>query len=358
MSDLKRTPVWEVHKELGARMVPFGGWDMPVQYSEGIIAEHNWTRSEVSLFDCSHMGQFRVSGPNAATDLDNLLPRSSSAQKVGSCRYNFLLNDEGTVIDDVVVYRMGEEEYYIVVNAGTTPGDAAHIQAHLSADTVFVDESAETAKLDIQGPKTRDVLAALGLADVWPKYFYLQSVEIDGVSVLLSRTGYTGEAGVELYIPAGKSIALMKKILAIPGVKPAGLGARDTLRLEMGYPLYGHELNIETTPLEAGFGGMLKLAGRTFIGGEALAKAPKRKMVALRLESRRAAREGANVYLNGEVIGKVSSGAYGPSVGAAIALAFIPADCDASELQLEAGRTTLDAMVTSVPFYANGTARG
>ncbi|NQZ70343.1 MAG: glycine cleavage system protein T, partial [Lentisphaeria bacterium] len=239
MADLKSTAFEQLHIDAGARMVEFGGWNMPVQY-DGIIAEHNHTREQVSLFDCSHMGQFRVKGPNAGTELDAILPRCAANQKHGSCRYNFILNESGGVLDDLIVYRLNDDEFYIVVNAGTCEGDAAWFKQHLKT-AEFIDESASTSKLDIQGPETMAVMKELGFdTELLPGYFKFIETELDGMPLLLSRTGYTGELGFELYFHSDQSEAVWAKIMGCSHVKPAGLGARDTLRLEMGYPLYGH----------------------------------------------------------------------------------------------------------------------
>lgn len=363
---LSETPLAAEHVKLGARMVPFAGWNMPVQYPQGIIAEHKHCRTKASLFDICHMGEFRVKGEKAAEDLDKLLPRAVLDQPDFVCRYNFSLNPDGGVRDDLIVYRIARDEFYIVVNAGPRASDAEWIKAHLSPGVEFTDESDATAKLDLQGPLAADVLERLGLKRAeLPKYYKFMFTEIKGIPVLLSRTGYTGELGFELYFQADKAVEMWNLLLADDVVEPAGLGARDTLRLEMGYPLYGHEMDEKTTPVEAGFGGMLKLdVPREFIGADILHDpvkgAPKRKLVGLRLEGKRAARAGADVLLDGKVVGVVTSGAFGPSIDTAVAMAFVDADLtvtEGMELQLDAGRTTLPAKVANTPFYTNATAR-
>ncbi len=361
MSDLKETPLAEEHEALGARMVPFAGWRMPVQYGEGILAEHHHTRRAVSVFDCSHMGQFRLSGPAAEEDLDALLPRSASDQPIGSCRYNFLLTKDGTIVDDIIVYRLGVDEFYIVVNAGTREGDANHLCARVSADTAFIDESATTAKLDIQGPSSAWVLEELGfIRESLPAYFRFVETEWEGIPLLLSRTGYTGECGYELYFNDAHAPRFWEMLLAAKPVKPAGLGARDTLRLEMGYPLYGHELNRQTTPVEAGFGPMLDL-DRPFVGRDALRdKPPTRKLVGVRFEGRRAAREETPLTdAAGKVIGTVTSGSFSPSLETAIALAYVQPDLDllGKHVAAKVGRSEIQGVVVRPPFYREGTAR-
>ncbi|OGV38563.1 MAG: glycine cleavage system protein T [Lentisphaerae bacterium GWF2_45_14] len=363
MEELRSTPIANEHVKLGARMVPFAGWNMPVQYAEGILAEHAHTREKVSLFDICHMGEFRVKGKDSAEALDGILARPVRDQKTGVCRYNFLLNEKGTVIDDLLVYRITEDEFFIVVNAGTRDGDAAQFRRHLPSGCTFTDESDETAKFDIQGPLSVEVIEKLGFKrETLPGYFKWIKGRIGSVDCLLSRTGYTGELGFEIYVPADKAVDIWNIIMAQENVKPAGLGARDTLRLEMGYALYGHELNLETTPVEAGYGKMLKLeSGRKFIGSEVLVSSPaKKQLVAIELDGRRAAREGSIVRIDGKEAGKVSSGAFGPSLGKAVAMAYIYSGFPSSagtRVSLDAGKASIDGVIGELPFYKNGTAR-
>ena len=222
------------HKELGARLVEFGGWNMPVSYS-GIIEEHHHTRKEASIFDICHMGEFRVSGHGVAEQMDKIFARRSSNLVIGACRYNFLLREDGGVIDDLIIYRLGEDEFYIVVNAATKDNDSEVIKSRLTSQHIFEDESAITAKIDLQGPRVREVLVKLGInEDELPQYYRWQYLAINGIDILISRTGYTGELGYEFYLPTKHAEFLWDLLLSIEFVKPAGLGARDTLRLEMG----------------------------------------------------------------------------------------------------------------------------
>ncbi|NOY74416.1 MAG: glycine cleavage system aminomethyltransferase GcvT [Kiritimatiellaeota bacterium] len=360
---VKETPLASKHIELGARMVPFAGWSMPVQYAEGIIAEHIHARTKVSLFDICHMGEFRITGAEAAAALDKIFPRAVATQKVGSCRYNFLLTDNGTVIDDLIIYRITEEEFHIVVNAGPKDADLARLRELLPPSAEIVDESDDTAKLDLQGPLSADVLEKMGLSrPELPAYYKWSKVELAGIPILLSRTGYTGELGFEIYLPAKLAGEMWDAILAIETVKPAGLGARDTLRLEMGYPLYGHEMDLKTTPIEAGFGGMLKLdSGREFVGREALVNTTRKKqLIGIRLEGRRTARAGAEVSVDGEQIGSVTSGAFSPSLQQSIALAHVTPAFNPKEgvlVDLAARRGTIPGEVAKTPFHKNGTVR-
>jgi aminomethyltransferase len=361
--NLKITPLNSSHIKLGAKMVPFAGWNMPVQYTEGIIAEHNHTRSHVSVFDIFHMGEFHVKGRDAAIALDRILARPVVDQKPGTCRYSFLLTEKGTVIDDLIVYRIGDNEFFIVVNAGTRDTDAARFRELLPKDVSFADESDATAKIDLQGPESADVLISLGLdKGSLPAYYRWINTQICGIPCLLSRTGYTGELGFEIYFPVNKSESMWDLLLKQNNVKPAGLGARDTLRLEMGYPLYGHELNLETTPVEAGFAQMLKLGDkRDFIGAEILRTSqPGKRLVGIELDGRRVAREGTSVFISGRESGKISSGTFSPSLGKAIALAYVNGSSDVSngtEVELVTDRFRITGKITSIPFYKNGTSR-
>ena len=359
---LKKTPLHGKHLELNAKMVPFGGWDMPVQYDKGILAEHAHTRENVSLFDISHMGEFRVKGPGAGEKLDRIFPRVVSNMKLNTCRYNFLLTPNGTVVDDLVVYRLDDDEYYIVVNASTKDGDASVISENLPDDLEFSDESDATVKLDLQGPASADTLVNLGVDVLDLRYFQSKTTTIASIPCLISRTGYTGELGFEIYVSSEHGGKIWDVLLKQDGVLPAGLGARDTLRLEMGYALYGHELNLETTPVEAGYGGMLRLSeDHDFIGRDALVEVPPKKhLVPLLLKGRRTAREGSGVELDGKEIGAVTSGVFSPSLKKAIALAYVSTSYELNagdEVEINAGGKLLEAVVSELPFYKNGTAR-
>ena len=368
MSDLeiRNTPLAECHKLAGAKMVAFSGWNMPVQYSDGILAEHKHTREKVGLFDICHMGEFRISGKAALEALDTIFARPVFNQRVGLCRYNFLLNKAGKVMDDLIVYRLAEEDFFIVVNAGTRAADSEMIQSQLPEDVVFEDVSDLTAKLDLQGPLAADILAKAGLkiAEL-PNYFNWTEAVINDIPVLLSRTGYTGELGFELYFDADKAADMWNYLLSFEDVKPIGLGARDTLRLECGYALYGHELTEDYTPLDAGYAPMLKLEDfpeREFTGKAALEALPvENKLIAITLEGRRAARAGAEVLdASGVKIGIVTSGAFAPSLGASVAMAYIGSGdslAPGDKVQLSAGRSTITGKISDLPFYKEGTVR-
>jgi len=358
-------------------MAEFGGWNMPIQY-EGILAEHQHTRTKTGLFDICHMGEFELTGPTAAADLENLLTMKISTLAVGQCRYGFMLNEPGGVIDDLTCYRLDDERYMLVVNAATLEGDAEWIRAHLSLETVFTDRSNELAKLDVQGPQARADLEAV-IGQKLPDLGYFKAEFFQGLrellgagsACLISRTGYTGELGYELYFPASEAIRVWRTLLANENIKPVGLGARDTLRLEMGYSLYGHELSVEKTPAGISRGMFIKKEG-DFIGRDAVMRdleSPSELLVALKFENKRAARTGDKVFqttcgepvelLETPAIGEVTSGSVSPSLGKAVALALVKADCAGlgTVLQVEIRGKQFPATVVNLPFYKNGTAR-
>lgn len=358
----KQTPLYDEHVALGARMAPFAGWAMPIQY-EGILAEHQYTRTKASIFDTCHMGEFEISGPDAETDLERLLTQNIATIKDHQCRYGFLLNEDGGVIDDLTCYRLASDRFFLVVNAGTLDRDAEWIRAHLSPDTVFNNRSPDMAKLDVQGPAARDETEkALGrpLPDL--KFFYCTEWDIDGTPCLLSRTGYTGEWGYELYFPVSETVRIWKTLLASGAIKPAGLGARDTLRLEVGYPLYGHELGPDRTPAAA-TNGMFMDTSKAFIGCDAvkrdLEQGVSKTLTALQLQSKRAARAGDTVMHGDEQVGEITSGSLAPSLGVAVALAYVRTDLctPGTALEAETRGARLPATVVDLPFYKDGTAR-
>ena len=355
---MKKTILHEKHLMLGARMGEFGGWDMPIQY-KGILAEHQQTRTESSLFDICHMGEFEISGATAEMDLERLLTCSIASLKVGQVRYGYLLNEMGGVLDDLTVYRLDDDRFWLVVNAGTAATDAAWISQHLQQTTVFNDISDQIAKLDLQGPAARTVLQEVygcSFADL--RYFRFQSLK-DG---WVSRTGYTGELGYEVYVPVNEAADLWDSILAHPKCAPAGLGARDTLRLEMGYPLYGHELDASHSPVETG-DGMFMDWNKAFIGKarcEADQSDGTQRVVGLQLVSKRAAREKDRVFCKNEPVGYITSGSVAPSLNVAVAMARLDGSCCevGHQVKVEIRGRFQEAQVVSLPFYQSGSARG
>jgi len=356
-----RTPLYDAHVALGARMVDFAGWQMPVQYA-GIIAEHQHTRAAASLFDICHMSEFRVAGPDAARALRRALACRIDDLAVGRCRYGFLLAADGGVLDDLICYRTGAQEFLIVANAARRASDAAVLTERLGA--MLRDDSDVTAKLDLQGPAALTALQAVcdGAPEALP-YYGAARMNVAGLDALVSRTGYTGELGYELYVPADKAAALWDALLALDGVQPGGLGARDTLRLEMAYPLYGHELDESTAPADAGYAWALP-KHQDYIGAgcrpsDARGKLARRVLVAIRFDGRRAARHGDSLLHDGAPVGIVTSGSFAPSLGVAIALGYVPAELAQEGTPIAAairGRAVPGRIVAG-PFYTGGTAK-
>ncbi len=357
-----RTPLYDQHVRLGARIVPFAGWDMPVQYA-GILAEHEATRTGCTVFDTCHMGEFEIAGPSAEADLERLLTQRVATIREGQCRYGYLLRDDGGVLDDLTCYRFGPDRFWLIVNAGTRPADADWVRARVSAGTEFRDLSEGTAKIDVQGPASRAVMEAafaLRLPDLG--YFRFAALDLAGVPSVVSRTGYTGEWGYEVYFPAARAAEFWNRLLGA-GAVPAGLGARDTLRLEVGYPLYGHELSTERSPVAASRGAFMD-RGKDFIGRAAVVRDLEagcpRYLAGLRLDSRRAARAGDRVMAGGMEAGIVTSGSYAPSVGTAVAMAYVDGALASpgTPLAIESRGASLAAEVVALPFWTKGTARG
>lgn len=360
-SNLK-TPLYEAHITRQARMAPFAGWEMPIQYA-GIVAEHLHTRQHASVFDISHMGEFEIYGPTAQSDLDRLLTQRIDTLAIGQCRYGYLLNEAGGVIDDLTCYRRSADRFYLVVNAANRAAAADWIQAHCQPQTQFTDVSDQTAKIDIQGPAARPLMEqALGCALPDLNYFRATDWTYDGVHSWLSRTGYTGEWGYEWYVPTNAAVDCWERLLAPGALQPAGLGARDTLRLEIGYPLHGHELSPDRSPVAAAGTAFMHLE-KPFIGREqvqrVLAEGPDQQLIGLRLETRRAARAGDTVHQDGTAIGTVTSGSYAPSLGVAIAYAYIDASRAVPDTActIEVRSQPLTATMVAPPFYKEGTAR-
>jgi len=352
---MKATPLYQEHLALQAHMTEFGGWHMPLFYT-GIVAEHLHTRSASALFDTCHMGELELSGATAVADLERLFTRRISELPVGACRYGYLLNPDGGVIDDLTCYRLSEERFLLVVNAATATSDAAWVAEHLSPETDFRDISSQTAKLDLQGPRSRQCLERAFDVKLPELRFYTAAyVELDGTPCLLSRSGYTGEMGYELYAPAGDAVRLWRRLLSDESVAPAGLGARDTLRLEMGYPLYGHELTAERRPAGVAGGRFLDL-DKDFIGRDAVLRemeqGPREILIGIIFSGRRTARAGDTVLEDDRPIGTVTSGSFAPSVDSAVALAYIRRDAaqPGRRVQVRTRTARLDGVLTYPPF--------
>ncbi|MRR36088.1 glycine cleavage system aminomethyltransferase GcvT [bacterium] len=361
MEQLKNTPLFSEHEELKALMAPFGGWNMPIQY-EGIIAEHRWCREKAALFDICHMGEFHFKGDIVASGLEDVFTFSVKSIPVGRSRYGFLLNENGGVLDDLIVFRLADDEAMVVVNAATIAKDFAAISARLSGGE-FRDISAATGKLDLQGPLSRDLLSGvIGPEIAAIPYFKFIRTKVLGVEALVSRTGYTGELGYEIFLPAEKSVELWTRLLADERVKPAGLGARDVLRLEMGYSLYGSDIDEATTPLEAGLEAFVNF-DKAFVGKEALlkqrAQGVKRLKVAFDVTSRRSPRHDYAIHFEGERVGTVTSGVFSPMLGCGIGMGYVaPAVATlGAPLTISHEKVSMEATVVDLPFYRGGSLR-
>jgi len=325
----RKTPLFDRHLSLGARVVPFSGWSMPVQYA-GIVEEHRAVRERAGLFDVSHMGRFVVRGPKASQDLEAITSNRVARLAIGQFQYSSLPNAAGGLVDDILVGRTGETEFQFVANAGNLDADRDAVKAALSAGTEFVDESLTHGILALQGPKAAAILARIAPdLDLAMPTYHCGFATVAGARCLVSRTGYTGEDGFEIYPLLENLVTVWDALLAAgrpDGIAPCGLGCRDSLRLEAGYSLYGHELNDVVTPLEAGLGWICDLT-KDFTASDLLraqkAAGVPRQVVGLRMEGRAIPRQGYAVYLGDERIGEVTSGTQSPTLGAGIAMALV-----------------------------------
>ncbi len=360
---LLETPLAGLHRRLGAKMVPFAGYAMPVQYTDRVLKEHLHTRAAAGLFDVSHMGQASLSGAGTADFLETLTPGDINGVGIGRMRYTVLLNAEGGILDDLMVLRLADNEFHLVVNAARKAEDFAHIEAHLPSGLTFT-RHPELALIALQGPEAATVLAQLAPGVERIDFMQSANASIDGADVLITRSGYTGEDGYELSLHESKAEALAERLLSFEAVKPIGLGARDLLRLEAGLCLYGHDIDAATTPIEAGLIWVIPKERRTVEAGypgaariaKDIADGPARRRVGIRPEGRTIAREGAPILdADGERIGEVTSGGFGPSVGGPVAMGYVaPAYAKAgTPLQLEVRGKPHPAQVVKLPFVAH-----
>lgn len=359
---LRRTPLHARHRALNGRMVPYAGWDMPVEYS-GITQEHLAVRTRAGLFDVSHMGEVEVAGPKALEAVQRISCNDASRLQVGQAHYSGLLTDQGTFVDDILVYRMAASHFLIVVNAANAAKDAAWIAQQASAvgDVAVVDSSSRYALLALQGPAAREVLQPLTGVDLsGVKRYWFGSGEVASARVTISRTGYTGEDGFEIFVPPAMAERVWSAILesgAAAGVIPCGLGARDTLRLEASMRLYGNDIDDTVTPLEAGLEWIVAWHKPDFIGKAALdaqrASGVPKAMVGLELVERGIARHGCPVVHDGAVVGVVTSGTQTPFLKKAIAMAYVPPALAApgTPLTIDVRGRLLRAQVVPLPFY-------
>ncbi len=382
IDEVQTLPLDSWHRRKGARMVPFAGYEMPIQY-EGIVVEHNWTRDQAGLFDVSHMGQLMVTGENAAEELEKLLPGAIASLKPGRTRYSLLMAESGGILDDLMVTNAtpwieGDEEegteaywgdpaYYLVVNGAMKWDDIAHLREHLD-DDVTLTHLEDRALLALQGPNAATALNRV-MRNVIDDMVFMDSVVYDFGEwpLRITRSGYTGEDGFEISVPAEFAESLADRLCAEIEVRPIGLGARDSLRLEAGLPLYGHDITEEIDPVSADLGFALTKKRREqggWIGHEAvstvLANGPTQKRVGLHIEGRMPAREGALVYVGDKQVGRVTSGGFSPSLERPIAMAFIDtalAD-EGTDLEVEVRKKRLPAKVTKMPFVPHRYHRG
>jgi aminomethyltransferase len=361
MEQLKSTPLSSHHRAMGALMAPFGGWDMPIQY-EGIIAEHRACRQQAALFDICHMGEFIFSGDIVADGLEDVFTFSVASIPIGRSRYGFLLNEAGGIIDDLIVFKLAVDKAMIVVNAATADNDFEVISRRLKGGGI-ANVTEHTGKLDLQGPLSRDVMGRFFDSSVCNlPYFKFTTAKILGFEAIVSRTGYTGELGYEIFIPHEKIPDLWELILSDDRVKPAGLGSRDLLRLEVGYSLYGSDLSESITPLEAGLENFVNFDSR-FVGKDALLKQKSagltRVKVPFKVASRRSPRHDYTIMSNSESVGIVTSGAFSPMLGCGIGIGFVPPQLavPGTALTICHDRVSLEAEVCQLPFYKGGSLR-
>jgi aminomethyltransferase len=363
--DLKKTALNAVHRHLGGRMVEFGGWDMPVQYPAGTMTEHLRTRAHGGLFDVSHMGEVDVRGPDAIPFVNRLVSNDAAKLIDGQAQYSALTTPAGTVIDDLLVYRFAEDHLLLVVNAGTTDKDWDWITSHRGDERVELrNRSAEYCQIALQGPDAISILqklTAVPLSEI--KYYHFREGAVDDLPSIVSRTGYTGEDGFEVYAAADKAEQLWNKILdagnfgSDDGVLPCGLAARNTLRLEAGMCLYGHEIDETTTLLEANLGWICKLNKTDFIGRERLQKQKgegiKRKLVGFEVTDRGIARDGQDVLIGGAGVGRVTSGSPAPFLKKNIGMAYVPVEfANAGQaIEIDVRGRLVGAQIVPLPFY-------
>ncbi|MCS7311881.1 MAG: glycine cleavage system aminomethyltransferase GcvT [Acidobacteria bacterium] len=356
---LRRTALYETHRRMGARMTSFAGFEMPVHYM-GIIEEHIVVRTAVGVFDVSHMGKIRFRGPGSPSFVDRVFTNRTQAMGPGRAQYNLMLNDEGGILDDLVLYRLSQDGWLAVVNAATTDRDYAWLRAHAPASVEVTDCSAETALLAVQGPRAVDVLGALVPVDLQAvPYYHFVETRLDDIPVLCSRTGYTGEDGFEVFCPAEAVGQVWDRILEAGqrwGIRPCGLGARDTLRLEAGMLLYGQDMDEQTNPFEVGLAGVVKMDKADFIGKAALEKVwrggLRRRLVGFEMTDAGLPRSGYSVLGEGhEPIGRVTSGTFAPYLKKAIGLALIQMPYEASRLWVDIRQSLREARVVPLPFY-------
>jgi len=357
--DLK-TPLYDTHVKYGGKMVPFAGYLLPIQYQQGISAEHIAVRTAAGLFDVSHMGEVTLKGPDALKNIQMLVTNDCSVMYDGQVKYSPMCNANGGVVDDLLVYKKRENDYLLVINAANHDKDVTWIKSSVSGDCSVEDISGNIAQIALQGPKAFEILSKVTDISKLPvKYYsFTEDVDVGGQKCLVSKTGYTGEDGYELYTANENAAPLWEELMTAgigAGLIPCGLGARDTLRLEAAMPLYGHEMNDEITPLETGLGFFVKMSKPDFTGKAAIAAKgePEIKRIGLELTDRGIARDGDKVYSGQKEVGRVTSGTMCPFVKKAVAMALVGVE-DVSEgdaLTVEVRGKHLNAACVKLPFY-------
>ncbi|MGA7235619.1 MAG: glycine cleavage system aminomethyltransferase GcvT [Bryobacteraceae bacterium] len=357
---LRKTPLNAVHRAIGAKMVDFGGWDMPVQYS-GIIDEHNAVRNSVALFDVSHMGEIEIHGPEAAKLVDFVSTNNAAKLKHGQAHYSGLLYEHGGFVDDILVHKVSDNDFFLCVNASNQEKDFEHIRSHNAFDAEVEFAGDRYSQLAIQGPNGRATLQKLTLVDLGAiKYYWFTDGEVCGTPARIAHTGYTGEDGYEIYIPPAEAERIWNEIMkagAEFGIKPAGLGARNTLRLESKMALYGHEIDASISPLEADLAWIVKFDKPEFMGREALAKQKEsgvtRKLIGFEMRGRGIGRDGYEVLLDGAPAGWVTSGGPSPTLCKNIGLCYLPAAhaVPGKTIQVVIRNQPVEAVTVETPFY-------
>ncbi|MCX7929509.1 MAG: glycine cleavage system aminomethyltransferase GcvT [Chlorobi bacterium] len=366
---MRHTRFFEIHHRLGAKTVPFAGFEMPIHYPKGILHEHTVVRTAVGVFDVSHMGELEISGPQALDAVQHLTVNDASKLAVGKAHYSAMCNEQGGIVDDLLVYRLGEEHFMLVVNGACEEKDWQWILTHArSFDVELRNASDEISLLAVQGPRSIDALQPITPVELStvPYYSFVEGT-LAGVPMILSRTGYTGEVGFELYFRGDERIATsvwnaIMEAGAPFGIEPVGLGARDTLRLEKGYCLYGNDIDETTTPLEAGLGWITKLQKGDFIGRTALMvqkeRGIERKLIGFIVESERfIPRNGYGIAHAGKSVGRVTSGSISPSLGVPIGMGYVPIELaePGTTIEIIANSRSSPARVVKMPFYPSGT---
>lgn len=344
-----KTPLYDEHVALGGKMVEFAGYELPVQYPAGVIAEHMAVRTKCGLFDVSHMGEVVLEGPDALAFLNWILTNDFTSLALGRARYSLMCNERGGCVDDLIVYRDMEEKYVVVVNAANHEKDVAWMKAHLKGDVKLTDISGRVAQMAVQGPLAGKILGRY--TELPDRYYSLFHTEILEIPCVVAQTGYTGEYGFEIYCPADDAAKIWRELLKDREMSPCGLGARDTLRLEAGMPLYGHEMSEEIGPYETGLGFSVKME-KDFIGKEGVAEKTGRSRIGIRVTGRGIAREECGVYQEGRKIGEVTSGTYCPYLKGAYAMALVEGKHQPGEnLEVDVRGRKIAGEIVELPFY-------